>query len=68
VQVITTPPGQEEGLWVHQLISCSNSLWRLPNIEQMVDQRVDPHNVVRKLEKANVRIVGGKVYYKFDDL
>jgi hypothetical protein len=29
---------------------------------------VDPHNVVRKLEKANVRIVGGKVYYKFDDL
>jgi hypothetical protein len=68
VQVITTPPGQEEGLWVHHLISCSNGLWRLPNIEQMVDQRVDPNNVVRKLEKANVRIVGGKVYYKFDDL
>lgn len=67
-EVITTPPGQEDGLWVHTLVIAGNGLWRLPSVDQLVDLCVDPCDVVRKLEKANVKIQGSKVFYRFDDM
>ncbi|KAL8599117.1 hypothetical protein ACOMHN_007833 [Nucella lapillus] len=67
-EVIVPPEGQEEGLWVHVLVSAGSGLWRLPNSEQMVDVRVDPADVIKVLEKSQLNIMGSKVYYKFDDM
>ncbi|XP_076466179.1 uncharacterized protein LOC143297647 [Babylonia areolata] len=67
-EVIVPPEGQTEGVWVHVLVSAGNGLWRLPNVDQLVDLRVDPADIVKPLEKSHVNIVGSKVFYKFDDI
>ena len=68
MQVIATPSEKPEGLWVHTLSSATNGLWRLPPVDQMVDLRLDPQEVIKPLEKASVKIVGSRVFYRFDDL
>ena len=67
-QVIATPMGQAEGVWVHILVPAGNGLWRLPSIDQITDLKVDPADIVKTLDHANVKIVGAKVFYKFDDM
>ena len=68
VQVIATPTGQSEGVWVHTLVPAGNGLWRLPSIDQITDLKVEPADIVKTLDHANVKIVGAKVFYKFDDM
>ncbi|KAK7503241.1 hypothetical protein BaRGS_00005506 [Batillaria attramentaria] len=67
-EVIATPAGKEDGLWVHLLVASGSGLWRLPNVEHLVDHCVEPGDVVKTLNNASVKIIGSKVYYKFDDL
>ena len=53
---------------VHILVQAGNGLWRLPSDDQLSSQNVDPADIVKTLEKATVKIVCGKVLYKFDDM
>ena len=66
--MIVTPDGQPDGIWVHTLVPAGSGMWRLPSVDQLVDLRIDPADIVKTLEKAHVNIVGSKVLYKFDDM
>ncbi|KAK7107681.1 hypothetical protein V1264_015563 [Littorina saxatilis] len=67
-EVIVTPSRETDGVWVHTLAPAGNGLWRLPSIDQLADMRVEPDDIVKILDRANVRIIGAKVFYKFDDM
>ena len=55
-QVIATPTGQAEGVWVHTLVPAGNGLWRLPSIDQITDLKVDPVDIVKTLDLSLIHI------------